>query len=141
MGINRSKPYKYGADADGNRYEWRTDVEIISDISGDEIEAGEVYDYDGDLCTLDELKDLVDVTQKTADQGLKCEYCHDPILKGEEYFEVDGAAYHEDCLNDWLYDNYHIDDEDAIEKYEYTYDDYLEDLGDRLYHEMKDMED
>ena len=133
MPIYRSKPHKYGADADGNRYVLETDVEIRSDISGVEIEPGEVYDFDGScgegLCTLDELKDSLEISKKIADHKIACDCCIDPILPGEEYYELDGVAYHLDCLDDYLYAQYHISDEQAIAKYEYTYDDYLADSG------------
>lgn len=29
-----------------------------------------------------------------------CKFCEEPIVKGDEYVEVDGDFYHEDCFND-----------------------------------------
>ena len=117
MGIYKSEPYKYGADADGNRYEWRTDVEIISDVSGDELNQDEIYEYDNQLCSFDELFYILDPMCKNATKNLKCSYCNDIIEKGELYYELDGNEYHEDCFKDWMNDMFHISAEEAIEKY------------------------
>lgn len=29
-----------------------------------------------------------------------CKYCGEPIVQGDEFFEVDGDHYHEDCFTD-----------------------------------------
>ena len=29
-----------------------------------------------------------------------CAYCNEPIVEGDEYFELDGKCYHEDCFSD-----------------------------------------
>ena len=29
-----------------------------------------------------------------------CKYCGEPIVPGDEFFEVDGDHYHEDCFTD-----------------------------------------
>lgn len=29
-----------------------------------------------------------------------CKYCEEPIEDGEDYFEIDGDHYHEDCFKD-----------------------------------------
>lgn len=30
-----------------------------------------------------------------------CENCSDPILAGEDHYNIDGVILHEDCLWDW----------------------------------------
>lgn len=29
-----------------------------------------------------------------------CKSCNEPIVAGDEYYELDGEHYHEDCFND-----------------------------------------
>ena len=133
MEIHREK-YKYGSDADGNRGEWRYDITITSDISGDEIDQESAYIYDELICTYDELYSKI-VTEGTANEELKCYWCDEPIEINEKYYKADDKIFHKDCLKEYLDDIYHVSDEWVINKYEYTYEDYLEDEADRRYHD------
>ena len=130
MGIRYEK-YKYGSDADGNRYEWRCDAIITSDISGDEIDENEGYIYDDLIITYDELYKKI-VTEKVADKELECYWCFDPIKANEKYYEADGRNFHKDCLEEYLKDMYNVSDEWILNRHERDYDDYLSDLGDMI---------
>lgn len=135
MGVYRSKPYRYGIDIDNKNYTIKTDVEITSDISGEEIGGEDIYEYNGKLCTLEELYDLLNIELKTANSQKECCFCDKKISKGESYYEIKEEDIHKDCLKEYLYENYNISEEKAIEKYEYTYEDYLADEADCKYHE------
>lgn len=35
-----------------------------------------------------------------------CDECSDPILEGEDYYEIDGLLLHEDCLREYAQANW-----------------------------------
>ena len=118
--VKISKPYKYGADADGNRYIWTQDVDFISDISGDELDRDDLYQYEpGYLCSYDELIRYLDIQSKyiQPDDQITCCRCGRSLEEDEEYFVWDNKPYDEDCLSEILWDKYRITDDEAINNF------------------------
>lgn len=75
----KAERYLYGADADGNRGEYRTEYTIISDVSGEELDPDEVYEVDNLLCSREEAlklascdeEDVYELYHITAEQAIE----------------------------------------------------------------------
>lgn len=50
----------------------------------------------------DPVADAEDWASREAPVIGECEYCHEPIHEGEDYYDIDGTLLHDDCDLDWL---------------------------------------
>ena len=50
----------------------------------------------------DPVADAEDWSGREAPVIGECEYCHEPIHEGEDYYDIEGTLLHDDCDFDWL---------------------------------------
>lgn len=135
MGVHISQPYKYGADADGNRYIWTQDIEFTSDISGKELDSDDLYQTeDGELCSYEELIKYLKIEKKEVqiNEEIVCCECGEQLEEGSEYYIWDEENYDEECLDEIIWDQYKITSEEAVDnERQRQEDDYADYLADR----------
>lgn len=76
MGLYVSEPYSYGDDRDGNRGEMYRDYIVYSDVSGKELDVDDIYLYEDEYMSLEELKEkVVDKVPSITPDKAKAVYC------------------------------------------------------------------
>lgn len=109
----RKEKFVYGADIDGNRGEVREECSLFSDVSGKELKEGNIYCFDQELYSREELIGQLGAELKTASESL-IDKNGSEIEPGEKYYLFDGDIYFEESFIDFLNDEYQIDFWDAV---------------------------